>query len=191
MKKEKNTIKETSAESGKFGPIYRQFKGKPKEAIKFLREKKEGECIAALHRSDIGDIDIVWGEITDSIKHKGFGLVHIIDKHESEINRLGFNLEENELDGKTKKWLLSAFDIIKRPKWTSGLIMFVTVKNIDADSLRYLRCMVKRQCKYTTIFENVTFFYKEIHFVRIVCFRLSKRGLHLLMGIGTWKSYIL
>ena len=108
MKKEKNTIKETSAESGKFGPIYRQFKGKPKEAIKFLREKKEGECI--------GDIDIVWGEITDSIKHKGFGLVHIIDKHESEINRLGFNLEENELDGKTKKWLLSAFDIIKRPK---------------------------------------------------------------------------
>lgn len=151
MKKEKNTIKETSAESGKFGPIYRQFKGKPKEAIKFLREKKEGECIAALHRSDIGDIDIVWGEITDSIKHKGFGLVHIIDKHESEINRLGFNLEEfvpivvqfgnfnlkksdsqkkvfesetfrfivaveDELDGKTKKWLLSAFDIIKRPK---------------------------------------------------------------------------
>ena len=30
--------------------------------------------------------------------------------------------------------------------------MFVTVKNIDADSLRYLRCMVKRCCKITINF---------------------------------------
>ena len=30
--------------------------------------------------------------------------------------------------------------------------MFVTVKNIDADSLRYLRCMVKRRCKITINF---------------------------------------
>lgn len=151
MKKEQTTIKDTPVEKGKFGPIYRQFVGKPKEAIKYLREKKGGECIAALHRSDIGDIDIVWGEVTDPIKHKGFGLAHIIDKHELEINKLGFNLEdfvpivvqfgnfnlkksdghkkvfesetfrfivavEDEQDGKTKKWLLSAFDIIKRPK---------------------------------------------------------------------------
>ena len=151
MKKEKTTIKEVPAENGKFGPIYRQFAGKPKEAIKFLREKKGGECIAALRRSDIGDIDIVWGEVTDPIKHKGYGLAHIIDKHELEINKLGFNLEdfvpivvqfgnfnlkksdsqkkvfesetfrfiiavEDSQDGKSKKWLLSAFDIIKRPK---------------------------------------------------------------------------
>jgi hypothetical protein len=39
-----------------------QFKGKPKEAIKFLREQQKGECIASLHRDDIGDIDIVWGK---------------------------------------------------------------------------------------------------------------------------------
>lgn len=118
---------------------------------KFLRKKKGGECIAALYRHDVGDIDIVWGEVTDPIKHKGFGLAHIIDKHEVEINKLGFNLEdfvpivvqfgnfnlkksdsqkkvfesetfrfiiavEKEQDGNTKKWLLSAFDIIKRPK---------------------------------------------------------------------------
>ena len=147
----KKTFDKTAIETSKYGPVYRQFAGKPKEAIKFLREKKNGECIAALHRSDIGDIDIVWGEVSDPIKHKGYGLAHIIDKHEIGINKLGFdvvdfipivvqfgnfNLKksdsqkkvfesetfrfvvalENGEDGKTKKWLLSAFDIIKRPK---------------------------------------------------------------------------
>ena len=61
-------------QQGMFGPIYTQFKGKPKEAIKFLRQQKQGECPASLHRDDIGDIDIVWGEVTDPVKHKGFGL---------------------------------------------------------------------------------------------------------------------
>lgn len=111
-------------------------------------------------------------------------MAHIIDKHELEINKLGFNVEdfvpivvqfgnfnlkksdsqkkvfesetfrfvvalENEQNGKIKKWLLSAFDILKRPKVHFGLILFVTAKNIDADSLRYLRCMVKRHRKDT------------------------------------------
>ena len=147
----KTTIEENTVETGKYGPVYRQFAGKPKEAIRFLRERMDGECIAALHRSDIGDIDIVWGEVSDPIKHRGYGLAHIIDKHEIDINKLGFNVEdfipivvqfgnfnlkksdnqkkvfesktfrfvvavEKSDDGKTKKWLLSAFDIIKRPK---------------------------------------------------------------------------
>ena len=81
-------------QQGIFGPIYTQFKGKPKEAIKFLRQQKQGECPASLHRDDIGDIDIVWGEVTDPVKHKGFGLSHIIDKHETEINQLGFEVED-------------------------------------------------------------------------------------------------
>ena len=81
-------------QQGMFGPIYTQFKGKPKEAIRFLKEQKQGECIAALHRDDIGDIDIVWGKVTDPIKHRGFGLAHIIDKHEADINRLGFQIED-------------------------------------------------------------------------------------------------
>ena len=147
----KATNKETAVETGKYGPVYRQFAGKPKEAINFLREKQNGECVAALHRNDIGDIDIVWGKVTDPVKHKGYGLAHILDKHEVGINKLGFNIEdfvpivvqfgnfnlkksdsqkkvfesetfrfvvalENEEDGKIKKWLLSAFDIIKRPR---------------------------------------------------------------------------
>ena len=48
-------------QQGAFGPIFTQFKGKPKEAIKFLKEQQKGECIASLRRDDIGDIDIVWG----------------------------------------------------------------------------------------------------------------------------------
>ena len=147
----KATNKETAVETGKYGPVYRQFAGKPKEAINFLREKQNGECVAALHRNDIGDIDIVWGKVTDPVKHKGYGLAYIIDKHEVGINKLGFNIDdfvpivvqfgnfnlkksdsqkkvfesetfrfvvalENEQNGKIKKWLLSSFDILKRPK---------------------------------------------------------------------------
>jgi len=67
---------------GDFGTIYTQFKGKPNEAIKHLLKVKNGECVAALYRSDIGDIDIVWGE--NDIKNKGFGLKHIYEKHNKE-----------------------------------------------------------------------------------------------------------
>ena len=151
MKKEELKALKPQIEIGMFGPIFKQYAGKPKEAIKFLREMKTGECIDALHRDDIGDIDLVWGKVTDPVKHKGYGLSHIIDKHELEINRLGFDIEDfvpivvqfgnfnlkksdsqkivfesdgfrfvialqKESKGKIKKWLLTAFDIIKRPK---------------------------------------------------------------------------
>lgn len=136
-------------EEGEFGPIYTQFEGKPKEAIKHLRKTQKGECPKALHRNDIGYIDIVWGEVTDPVKHKGYGLAHIIEKHEAEINRLGFSLEEfipivvqfgelkekssddkkmileskmfrviiqKKWNGKNKTFLLSTFDLRKKPK---------------------------------------------------------------------------
>ena len=136
-------------QQGAFGPIFTQFKGKPKEAIIFLRQQRKGECIASLYRDDIGDIDIVWGEVTDPIKHRGFGLSHIIDKHEKEIKQLGFEVEdfvpivvqfgelkekksddkkitlESEMfrviiqkkwNGKDKTFLLSAFDLRKKPR---------------------------------------------------------------------------
>ena len=81
-------------EFGQFGHIYKQFIRQPKKAIRFLKRIKSGECLAAFHRDDIGDIDLVWGEVTDPEKHKGYGLAHIIDKHEQEINQLGFKIEE-------------------------------------------------------------------------------------------------
>lgn len=81
--------KNTPAE-GDFGPIYTQFKGKPKEAIKHLRKVKRGECPCALHRDDIGFVDIVWGVGGED----GYGLCHIIEQHEAEMKQLGFEVED-------------------------------------------------------------------------------------------------
>ena len=63
-----------SEESGFFGPVYRQFKGKVKEAINFLLKHKTGDLLAVFHRDGFGDIDLVWGDETG-------GLAHIVDKH--------------------------------------------------------------------------------------------------------------
>ena len=143
-----NSNETITTEIGVFGPIFRQFENKPKEAIKHLRKTKTGECPKALYRDDIGFIDIVWGEVTDPIKHKGYGLAHIIDKHEEEIKELGFKLEdfipiivqfgsikesdtkeeflfesnyyrivvEKKYKGKEKQWVLTAFDLRKKPR---------------------------------------------------------------------------
>lgn len=132
-----------------FGEKFLQFRHKPKAAIKHLKMVRHGECIAALYRPDIGDIDIVWGEVTNAEKHTGYGLSHIIDKHGDDIKRLGFEVEDfipivvqfgnlnlkksdqhkkvyesrnfrfviavQSTESKSKKWLLTAFDIKKRP----------------------------------------------------------------------------
>jgi len=74
------------------GTVFRQFKNKPKEAIVHLMKVKEGEAIAALYRSDIGYIDITWGE--NDKKNVGYGLKHIIEKHGSDILKTGFNIED-------------------------------------------------------------------------------------------------
>ena len=146
---EQNKTTGTYPSEGDFGSIYTQFKGKPKQAIQHLRKVKEGECPGALHRNDIGSIDLVWGEVTDPVKHKGYGLSHIIDKHETEIKQLGFEIEDfvpivvqygelkekksddkkiileshmfrviiqKQWNGKKKTFLLSAFDLRKKPK---------------------------------------------------------------------------
>ena len=90
MKKNDLRNKNTKIEIGEFGPIYRQFEKKPKEAILFLKEAKNGECINALYRDDVGFVDIVWGV---GGKH-GYGLCHIIEEHEEEFNQFGFKIEE-------------------------------------------------------------------------------------------------
>ncbi|MPM10132.1 hypothetical protein SDC9_56456 [bioreactor metagenome] len=97
-------------EIGDFGPIYRQFEKEPKKAIKHLMKVKRGEAVKALYRSDVGYIDIVWGE-NDPNTNKGFGLKHIIEKHGEEIKQLGFEVadfipicvQSGVLDAKAKK----------------------------------------------------------------------------------------
>lgn len=133
---------------GPFGRKYYRYKGKPRLAIKHLMNVKNGECIDALYREDIGYIDIVWGKVTDTVKHTGFGLSHIIDKHGKTIKQLGFKIEDfipivvqfgnislkksdtqkyifesdmfrfivkRNWNDKEKQWLLTAFDLRKKP----------------------------------------------------------------------------
>lgn len=78
---------------GEFGPIYSQFKGKPKLAIKHLKKVRNGEALKVFYRDEIGFVDLVWGE-NDPKTNKGFGLKHIIEKHSKEIARLGFEVED-------------------------------------------------------------------------------------------------
>ena len=143
----KKTAAKNQYKSGNFGTIYPQFQDKPKEAIRFLMKHREGECIKALHRHDIGYIDIIWGE--NDQNNKGYGLKHIVEKHGSNIEELGFKIEDfipivvqfgefNEtvsdvgkkvfeskmfrfvvatnFEGKRKQWLLTSFDLRKKPR---------------------------------------------------------------------------
>lgn len=90
MKSKKTVSPETV---GEFGPIYNQFKGKPVEAIKFLKKVKKGEAVDALYRKDTGYINIVWGD-HNKTTNNGKGLCHIIAKHEKDILQYGYKIED-------------------------------------------------------------------------------------------------
>lgn len=127
-----NTIKE-----GPFGPIYSQFQGKPKMAIKHLMKVKKGECTKALYRKDIGYIDIVWGE-NDPKTNKGYGLKHIVEKHGESIKALGFNIEDfipivvqygnlsvKKSDNKKIVLESQSFRIVVQTKWNDNTKIFL------------------------------------------------------------------
>ena len=91
----KNSKKKETIIEGEFGPIYTQFKNKPKEAIQWLKKQKKGECVNALYREDIGYVDMVWGVAEDLTNGtKGYGLAHIISEHGNEMKQLGFEVED-------------------------------------------------------------------------------------------------
>ncbi len=117
---------------GVFGNIYDQFRGKAKEAIDFLRRRKEGEAVGALHHKDVGDIDLVWGN-EGTGRSDGFGLAKLVKYHPEVLNDLQgiidnmhvvsrsgnrINLESDthkaavrlEWDKEKKTWLLTAFE---------------------------------------------------------------------------------
>ena len=121
-----------SEEVGPFGVIYRQFKGKAKEAVAFLLNKKSGEAVGALHHPEIGDIDLVWGE--EGAGHSdGFGLAKLAKYHPEVLDNLQEILNDMHVtkrsdnrvqlesdthqaavrltwDNKNKNWLLTAFE---------------------------------------------------------------------------------
>lgn len=113
--------------TGAFGTIYTQFKGKAKEAIAFLLEKKEGEAVGALHHKDIGDIDLVWGnekaglqkiakkhpEVLDNLQEI-IGGMHVVSESPNRIkleSATHFAVVSKEFLGKERgKWLLTAYE---------------------------------------------------------------------------------
>ena len=130
-KAKSNNVQGTN-KTGAFGTIYTQFKGKAKEAIAFLLEKKEGEAVGALHHKDIGDIDLVWGK-EGTGKSDGFGLAKLVKYHPEVLDDLQEILDDMtvvkknanrvQLESKThkasvrlawdkekKNWLLTAYE---------------------------------------------------------------------------------
>ncbi|MBD5165218.1 DEAD/DEAH box helicase family protein [Helicobacter sp.] len=97
----KANLQDTQAD---FGTNYPQFYHKGSEAIAHLLETKSGQVQGAFYREDLqslsgnGEIDLVWGEITDKTNHKGYGLAHIIDKHpELDLNKIPEIVENGKL----------------------------------------------------------------------------------------------
>lgn len=76
-----------------FGIVYNGFQGKPYEAILHLLEKQGGICPKALHRDDIGDIDIAYGR-NNHDTNEGYGLKHIVEKHGHEFEAAGVDIAE-------------------------------------------------------------------------------------------------
>ncbi len=62
-----------------FGTEYKGYKGT--DAINKLLKEKQGFVQNAFSRKDIGNIDVVYGEIVDKEKLKGYGLSKIFAKH--------------------------------------------------------------------------------------------------------------
>ena len=112
---------------GAFGTIYEQFKGKAKEAVAWLMQKKEGEAVGALHHKDIGDISLVWGndkaglkkilrkhpEVVDNLQ----GVIDGMEVVSSSANRVVLESDTHkavvskEFKGQPReKWLLTAYE---------------------------------------------------------------------------------
>jgi hypothetical protein len=93
----------------KFGKNYSKYKNNPKEAIEHLMDVKRGQVRSALYHPEIGEIDIAWGKVTDSDKHEGYGLAHIIDKHGEEVAR---NLDDIVMGGKVSRKKGNSVEIV-------------------------------------------------------------------------------
>lgn len=63
--------------NGYFGEIYDDFKGRAEDAAEFLEMRRGGDILGVFHRDEVGDIDMVWGDVNG-------GFAHILDKHVGE-----------------------------------------------------------------------------------------------------------
>lgn len=79
---------------GKFGQIFAAFRGKAKEAWRYLSALQSGQARGVFYRPEIGEIDLVWGDAPTP--YSGKGLAHIDRKH---VETLGdFSSMEEAID---------------------------------------------------------------------------------------------
>ena len=96
----KNIVDDISVEfeHNMLGENFKEFKGKPSEAIEHLIKVKRGQVVGAMSKKGFGEIDFVYGEITDAKKHKGLGIAHIIDKHGEDMVRKIPEIIDNSIE---------------------------------------------------------------------------------------------
>ena len=73
---------------------YLQFRGKWREAIKYLIEQQKGIAVGALNQPMLGDIDLVWGEYKDDRTNNGYGLAKIVAKHPEVLPNMQYILQK-------------------------------------------------------------------------------------------------
>lgn len=79
-----------------FGQNFSEFKGQGAKAVEKVLQERSGQVQGAFYRDELGEIDVVWGEITDPEKHKGYGLAHILDKRKAEFMQQGLSEAQAE-----------------------------------------------------------------------------------------------
>ena len=79
-----------------FGQNFSEYKGQGAKAVEKVLQERSGQVQGAFYRDELGEIDVVWGEITDPEKHKGYGLAHILDKRKAEFMQQGLSEAQAE-----------------------------------------------------------------------------------------------
>ena len=81
-----------------FGTNYPEFYHNGAGAIAKLLETREGQVAGAFHKEGLGDIDLVWGEVTGKGKEaQGFGLAKILEKHIDDFSNFAGDTPEQKL----------------------------------------------------------------------------------------------
>lgn len=157
--------KSLGQEEGAFGKIYTQFYHDSKGAVHKLMQEQEGEAVAALHHPDVGDIDLIWGEVGDPKNNYkgGHGLAKIVAKHPEVVENLQEVLLKTKVNfaksgkqklrlysadgrfesvvslswiGKSKKWLLTAYETDRLKSGVAKIPLDVSASQDSASALR-------------------------------------------------------
>lgn len=81
--------------------ISHSFKGRPREAFWYLIDHQEGDLFGVFNRSDLGDIDLLWGDDDCGVRH--ILLKHINEKDFPTVNLMIDTVTDVILSGNLDK----------------------------------------------------------------------------------------